>query len=243
MEQSVNPRLVKFTVGLFLFCLIIFILIIARDFLTPIAWALLISLASVRFLENIQKKIRIKWGLLILLHLLVLLLTTFGVLTFLFTEVKQIIMNSPEMDEKIALIDKNLGLWLSRMGVDTDEMFNLKSLSTRLSDFSQFLFKFVGNVGNVFGDIVLTLIYSFFLLFYKDILGRFLQMRHHDEERLLRIQKIADNSLSIISSYLSGTLIMTVLMGIMVYVFLLILGIKYAIFWAAFAAILICSYP
>ncbi len=238
MEQKVNPRLVKFTVGLFLFCLIVFILIIARDFLTPIAWALMISLASVRFLEKIHKKIRIKWGLLILIHLLMLQLITFGVLTFLFTEVKQIIMNSPELDEKIALIDQNLVSWLSRRGVDTDEMFNLRSLSTRLSDFSQFLFKFVGNVGNVFGDIVLTLIYSFFILFYKDILGRFLQMRHHDEERLQRIQRLANNSLSIISNYLGGTLIMTVLMGIMVYILLLLLGIKYAVFWAAFTAIL-----
>ena len=238
MDTSINPRLIKFTVGLFLFCLVIFILMIARDFLTPIAWALLISLASLRFLEHIHQKIKINWGLLILIHLVLLMLIIMGILTFLFTEVKLIIMNSPELDEKIAMIDQTLGAWLSSFGVDTDELFNLKSLSKRLSDFSQFLFQFVGNVGHVFGDIVLTLIYSFFILFYKDILGRFLEMRHHNEEKLNRIQSLADNSLSIISNYLGGTLIMTILMGIMIYVMLLFLGIKYAIFWAIFAAIL-----
>jgi predicted PurR-regulated permease PerM len=238
MEQAVNPRLVKFTIGLFLFCLVIFILMIAKDFLTPIAWALMISLASLRFLERIHKKTRIRWGLLILIHLSVLLLLTFGVLTFLFTEVRLIILNSPELDSKIAMIDQNLVAWLSRMGVDTTELFNLKTLSQRLSDFSQFLFQVVGNVGHVFGDMVLTLIYSFFILFYKDVMGQFIHMRHQDEQKLKRIQGFADNSLSIISDYLGGTLIMTVLMGILIYIFLLLLGIKYAIFWAAFAAIL-----
>ena len=238
MEQKISPRLVKFTVGLFLFCLIVFILIIARDFLVPIAWALLISLASLRFLEKIHNKIKIRWGLLILIHLLLLMLITLGILTFLFSEVRQIIINSPELDDKIAIIDQSMTSWLSHFGVNTDELFNLKSLSKRLSDFSEFLFQLVGNVGQVFGDIVLTVIYSFFILFYKDILGRFLQMRHHNEEKLHRIQGIADNSLSIISNYLGGTLIMTILMGVIIYVLLLLLGIKYAIFWAVFAAIL-----
>lgn len=238
MEQPVNPRLVKFTVGLFLFCLVVFILMIARDFITPIAWALMISLASLRFLEKIHRKWHINWGLLILIHLSVLLLITFGVLTFLFTEVRLIILNSPELDAKIMLIDQTLVNWLSSMGVDTAELFNLKTLSQRLSDFSQFLFQFVGNVGHVFGDIVLTLIYSFFILFYKDVMSQFIQMRHHDETKLRRIQSFADNSLSIISNYLGGTLIMTVLMGVILYICLLILGIKYAIFWATFAAIL-----
>ncbi len=238
MDRSVNPRLVKFTVGLFLFCLIIFILIVARDFLVPIAWALLISLASLPFLEKIHQKIKIRWGLLILIHLSLLMLITLGIFTFLFTEVKQIIINSPELDTKIAQIDQTMASILSRYGIDTDELFNLKSLTKRLSDFSAFLFQVVGNVGHVFGDIVLTLIYSFFILFYKDILGRFIQMKYRDEERLHRIQELSDNSLSIISNYLGGTLIMTILMGVIIYISLLLLGIKYAIFWAVFAAIL-----
>ena len=238
MEQAVNPRLIKFTVGLFLFCLVVFILIMAKDFLTPIAWALMISLASLRFLEKMHRKLRINWGLLVLIHLMVLLLIIFGVLTFLFTEVRLIILNSPELEDKIAMIDSNFVYWLSRMGVDTEELFNLKTLSQRLSDFSQFLFQLVGNVGHVFGDIVLTLIYSFFILFYKDVMGQFIHMRHHDEAKLKRIQGFANNSLSIISNYLGGTLIMTVLMGVLIYILLVILGIKYAIFWATFAAIL-----
>ena len=238
MEQTLNPRLIKFTVGLFLFCLVVFILIVARDFLTPIAWALMISLASVRFLEKVHSRIRINWGLLILIHLTLLLLIIFGVFTFLFTEVRQIILNSPELDAKVDMVDKNFVFWLSKMGVDTQELFNLKTLSKRLSDFSQFLFQVVGNVGHVFGDIVLTLIYSFFILFYKDVMAQFIHMRHQDEARLKRIQGFTDNSLSIISNYLGGTLILTVLMGVLMYIFLLILGIQYAVFWATFAAIL-----
>ncbi len=238
MEYSVNPRLVKFTLGLFLTCLIVFILVIARDFLVPIAWALLISLASLRFLERIHNKFKIRWGLLILIHLFLLMLITLGIFIFLFSEVRQIIINSPELDEKIMVIDQAMKSWLSHFGVNTEEMFNLRSLSKRLSDFSQFLFQVVGNVGQVVGDIFLTLLYSFFILFYKDILGRFLQMRFADVDRLQKIQNIVNNSLSIISAYLAGTLIMTALLGVLIYIFLLFLGIKYAIFWAVFAAIL-----
>jgi len=167
-----------------------------------------------------------------------MLLIILGIVTFLLAEVKSIILNSPELDQKLLMIDQAMTAWLSDIGVNTQEIFNVKSLGKRLSDFSQFLIAMVGNVGHVFGDIVLSLIYAFFILFYKDIFTRFFQMKYDDKTTLLRIQGLADNSLTIISDYLSGTLIMTVLMGAMIYVLLLILGIKYALFWAVFASIL-----
>ena len=238
MEHSINTRVANFTINLFLFCLIVFILVVAKSFLVPIAWALLISLASLRFLERMHKKFRIKWGLLVLTHLIVVLFIILCVITFLFAEVKLIIENSPEIDEKLILIDQNMRSWLTGLGVNTHEMFNIRALATRLSDFSQYLVQFVGNVGHVFGDIVLSLIYSFFFLFYKDILGRFFMMKYDDPRKLMKIRGIADSSLAVISDYLFGTLIMTALMGIMIYVMLLLLGIRYAMFWAVFAAIL-----
>jgi predicted PurR-regulated permease PerM len=213
-------------------------MVIAKSFLVPIAWALLISLASLKFLERMHKKFKIKWGLLVVIHLFVVLIIILGIVTFLFAEVKSIMDNSPEIDEKILIIDQNLRAWLSGLDVNTDDLFNIKTLAKRLTDFSQYLLQFVGNVGHVFGDIFLSLIYSFFFLFYKDVLQRFFIMKYHDRAKLLRIKGIADTSLSIISEYLFGTLIMTALMGIMLYVLLLILGIRYALFWAVFAAVL-----
>lgn len=185
-----------------------------------------------------HEKLKMKWGLLVFVHLFILLLVIVGVVTFLLVEVKLIITNSPELDTKIGSVDSMLRVWLSGFGVDTHEMFNVKSLAKRLSDFSEFLFTMVGNVGHVFGDIVLSLIYSFFLLFYKDVLTRFFKMKYHDKHRLKKIKGFADSSLAIISDYLSGTMIMTALMGAMVYILLLLLGIKYALFWAVFAAVL-----
>ena len=238
MDQSINPRITNFTINLFLFCLIIVILVVAKNFLVPIAWALLISLSSLRFLERMHKKYRIKWGLLVLIHLVLVLFIILGVVIFLFAEVKAIIENSPEIDEKLIQIDHNLRMWLSGLGVNTHEMFNIKSLAKRLSDFSAYLVEFVGNVGHVFGDIFLSLIYSFFFLFYKDILSRFFVMKYHDRNKLQKIKGIADSSLAVISDYLFGTLLMTALMGIMIYVLLLVVGIRYALFWAVFAALL-----
>ncbi|GJM29768.1 MAG: hypothetical protein DHS20C17_24030 [Cyclobacteriaceae bacterium] len=238
MDYSFYPRNLRITVNLFLFCLIVFILVIAKNFLVPIAWALLISLASLRFLERMHEKLGLRWGLLVFIHLFLMLLIIVGVVGFLLGEMKLIITNSPELDTKIQSVDSMLRVWLSGLGLDTQDMFNVKSLAKRLSDFSNFLFAMVGNVGHVFGDIVLSLIYSFFLLFYKDLLSRFFRMKYSDKHKLQRIHGFAESSLSVISDYLSGTLIMTVLMGAMIYIFLLILGIKYALFWAVFAAVL-----
>lgn len=238
MDQSINPRIANFTINLFLFCLIILILVLAKNFLVPIAWALLISLSSLRFLERMHKKYRIKWGLLVLIHLVLVLFIILGIVIFLFAEVKAIIENSPEIDDKLIQIDQNLRMWLSSMGVDTHEMFNVRSLAKRLSDFSAYLVEFVGNVGHVFGDIFLSLIYSFFFLFYKDILSRFFVMKYDNRRKLQRIKGIADSSLAVISDYLFGTLLMTALMGIMIYILLLVVGIRYALFWAVFAALL-----
>jgi predicted PurR-regulated permease PerM len=167
-----------------------------------------------------------------------MLLIILGVLTFLLAEMKSIITNSPELDSKIQSVDGMLRVWLSGFGIDTHEMFNVKSLAKRLSDFSQFLFSIVGNVGQVFGDIVLSLIYAFFLLFYKDLLTRFFRMKYSDKHKLVQIRGFADRSLAVISDYLSSTLIMTVLMGAIIYILLLLLGIKYALFWAVFTAVL-----
>jgi len=183
-------------------------------------------------------KLQIKWGILIAIHLFLMLLIILGVVTFLLAEVKSIITNSPDLDQRIQSIDSSLRVYLTGLGIDTHDIFNVKSLAKRLSDFSDFLFTMVGNVGHVFGDIVLSLIYSFFLLFYKDLLVRFFRMKYSDVNKLKRIRGFADSSLAVISDYLSGTMIMTVLMAGMVYVLLLLLGIKYALFWAVFAAVL-----
>jgi predicted PurR-regulated permease PerM len=158
-----------------------------------------------------------------------------GLSIFFYYEVKDIITTVPDLDGKIQNAEKKLLGWFSGLGMNvSDKSFDLNYLTSKISENSGLILSFAGGVGGQLGKVFLVLLYSFFIIFYKDTLAHFYELRTENEKKLESAKLAVKNVVGIIGSYLSGILIITTAMAVMLYILFIILGLEYALFWALF---------
>ncbi len=125
-----------------------------------------------------------------------------------------------------------------------EELARPSSLTAVFTDFSQILGGFASgfwdNVSVVFGGIisfVLIVVLSFYLAAQEDGVGKFLRVvtpeRH--EAYVVGLWKRSQRK---IGYWMQGQILLAVLVGVLVYLGLLVLGVKNALFLAALAAVL-----
>ena len=103
----------------------------------------------------------------------------------------------------------------------------------------------VGTFTNIFagtlailGDMLLTLVYVFALLFYRDKFQEFLRRLTPDAEHP-RIARILDHTNRVVRQYLWGRLLLIIILAIFYGIGFLVVGLQHALFLAIFASL--CS--
>jgi len=236
-EPLDNSKLIRITLGLILFCTILGMMYIGKDFLIPLVWGFFIYLASLGFLQRLHRRIHLPFGLLSAIHLLVLFVAVGSVMYFFIYEIRMILINIPALDEKLMKVQEWASQLLVQLGQDPKAYLDLSPSKESMKPVATTLLSFVGSIGNTLGNLSLMLVYSFLFLLYEDLLPRFLAARIKDENKVKEAEKMTKNIVIIASDYLSGTMIMTVVMGIMLYFAFLVLGIQYTLFFAVFIAV------
>jgi len=233
-----NSILLRYVLILALICLAMLILTFGEGLLSPIVWGLMIALSSVHLLERIKAKVSVNWFALVLIHVFFILLVISGVLYFLIYEVQQILTAVPELDSKLISLEEDFVAWLAGMGIDIKNQLNFNFLTKKMAENSDSLISVAGGAGKQLGNLFLVLIYTFFFLYYKDIYSRFIELRFSDSKRIREVKNLTAHIIKIVSNYLSGTILMTLGLAIILYVMFLFMGIEYALFFSIFVAIL-----
>jgi predicted PurR-regulated permease PerM len=113
-----------------------------------------------------------------------------------------------------------------------------KKMSSSLDDVGTFINSdTLSGAGNTFAMLAPIPFYVFFLLFYRD---KFITFSHKitDEEQHYKLDQIIMRIKEVIQSYLSGVLIVVAIVTVMVSTGLFALGVPYALFLGAFAAVI-----
>lgn len=96
----------------------------------------------------------------------------------------------------------------------------------------------LSNVAGFFLNVVLTMIYTIFILIYKDAFRDFFMIQF-PRDRREEIGIILIETVHMIQRYLIGMVTVIILLAILNCIGLLIIGVKYAIFWGVLAACLV----
>lgn len=232
MEKLETSPLHKVANRLIVLVLVCFILIWARELLVPLAWALVISLASMNLLTFIQKKTNLPFGLIIIFYILVLIVVFGAVLLFFFTEFQSLLTDLPAMQARLSVILHDLSQQLRGIGVKIPDHVDSAYFANALISNNSLLFDLAGTVGSNLWDLLLTLFYLFFMLYYKDTLILFAERRFKDEATHEKFRTIVVNTLSISQQYISGTAILAGITTVICYLILLIFGIPSAFFFS-----------
>ena len=233
------PLTVKRAIELLGLTLIVAILIVGKDIFMPVILAFFISIMLLPIFRFLRKK-RVPESLAIIIPILLVLIFVAGIVWFLSAQVGVLVDDFPQIKQNVANHLQSLKEWISsftNMSIHKQENF--------LKDKSDGLLKIAGSaasgaavtLSSVFVFVGLLPIYIYLILFYKDILLRFVFMWFKPEQH----EKVKDavyETEAIIKNYLVGLLIQIIYMSILLGGTLLLIGIKHALLIGIIFAIL-----
>ncbi|WP_337042116.1 AI-2E family transporter [Emticicia sp. 17c] len=173
---------------------------------------------------------------------LVLFILAIGMLVYLAsTQIAGFSEMIPQLVNKLDQAYNNILKW-------TAETFNL-STEVQMNQVNNYTDQLISNGGamvgtaltttsNMLGNLSIMPVYMFFLLLYRDFFKDFFYKVFKSATKE-QVDEVLSKIYEVIHSYLSGVMIVTLIVGTLNTISLLLLGIEYAIFFGFLAAILL----
>src|SRR5690606_7447075 len=155
-------------------------------------------------------------------------------------QLKPVINEYPTIKENILNHINVVNEWFSsKTGISTTEQSELirKQASGFFDSAGAYITTAISSVGGIFIFFVLFPIYTFLILFYRDLLKEFILMWFKKDEKN-NVLDALKNIESVIHNYLGGLLIQVSYMTVLLGVTLLLFGIDYALLIAVIFAVL-----
>lgn len=206
------------------------ILVVGNDIIMPVIMAFFISLVLLpvfRFLRNH----RVPEVLAIVLPILLLVVLLAGIVWFFSAQVSNLVADFPRIKNNVNIHLKSLSDWISSIS-DYSAKEQVDFINKNTNDFVSFAGKKASGVAvtlsSLFVFVGLLPIYIYLMLFYKDILLRFIFM-WFEESHYPKVKEAIYETETIIKSYLIGLLIQVTYMTILLGGILMLIGIKHAL--------------
>lgn len=192
--------------------------------------AILLNPLSVRL-----QKWRIPKSLAIALSLLAAFIVLGGIGYFLYSQVLGFSDEVPVLQKKVHELFGQLTQWLdSKMGVNVQKQNQfLKDVQTKVNPM---VGRTVGTVLGLFAMIFLIPVYTFLLMFYKELFLNFVYESFNDNSEEVGI--VLQQTKGAIQSFMVGLLLEASVVAILNSIALLLLGVKYAILLGVLGALL-----
>lgn len=239
MQTYRLPLYIKLTFTVFLLCLLGFILNIGQDIILPFAFSILLAILLLPITALFERR-KIPRVLAITISLLIGVLFLVGVLYFITTQIASFTDDIGSIKAHLATHFQNAQNWVNatfNIPKTQQNQFisnageKLKQTGTSMAG------QTFTSLSQILSYLVLIPIYSFLLLYYRDLLKNFI-VKLCTDEHTERVNEIMHHSKLVIQSYLTGLLIELFIVAAINTAGLLIIGVKYAIFLGLFAAIL-----
>ncbi|MCK5703799.1 MAG: AI-2E family transporter, partial [Cyclobacteriaceae bacterium] len=237
-ESFTNSQLFKTATFLFCASLIIAIFMLGKPFLVPLAWGLMIALASIRMLDKIEYKFRIKRIIVTITFVLLVLVLVIMVFFFFYIEIRTIVSGMPEFAVKVSSMFHNISVAIRGYGVTVPDHIDHDTIHTYVSGHGDLITRILSGFGQGIGKIFLVAIYLFFLIYYRDNYLTYLEQKEKTPEKIEKARSKFNDILDIINNFLFGLVIVTLIMAITLYVIFLLIGLKYALFFAVLVGLL-----
>jgi predicted PurR-regulated permease PerM len=230
-----HPFYLKSTVILFGLVLFVYILFNLREFLVPVAFALMLSIL-LNPLTLLLEKWRLPHALAIAIAIVAGILFIAGVAYLLYMEIASFSDQLPVFKKKLAEIGANIQHYASRhLGLAYKKQDQY--LDQAETGLKPILASAVGSVVGTLSMVILLPVYTFLFLFYKKLIINFLY-ELFAEENAQELSKVLTQTKGAIQSYMFGLLLEAIIVATLNSIALLILGVDYAILLGVLGAIL-----
>lgn len=234
------PFNVKLPLALISISIVVYWLSILESVLVPFIISIILSILLFPLCDWLEKH---KVGRVLAITITLVLFTVLlGVIVYLAsTQIAGFSEMIPQLVSKLEKAYNNLLAW-------TSEKFNL-SMETQTNQVNNYANQLLNKGGavvgtaltttsNMLGNVSIMPVYMFFLLLYRDFFKEFFHKVFKSVEKE-KVDEVLGKIYDVIHSYLSGVIIVTIIVGTLNTISLLLLGIDYAIFFGFLASVLL----
>jgi predicted PurR-regulated permease PerM len=208
-----------------------FIAIVASEIIIPLVFAFLISIHLLPLAQQFELKLRFGRGLACFCALLLFAVGIALVIYLVGSQISNMSDDWPLFKKQLHASINDLQNWIAntfRLNLEKQETYINNATSKALSSGSSVIGTTLLSVSSIFLFTVLTLIYTFFLLFYRSVLLRFLVALVSNQSSTL-VHEIVNNIQFVIRKYILGLLLEMLTVACLCWLAFGILGIKYFI--------------
>ncbi|GGH15752.1 AI-2E family transporter [Mucilaginibacter phyllosphaerae] len=220
-------RLALVLIGL---CTLFYLIIIGKEILDPMMFGFLFAVLLLPVSNFLEKKCRLPRSASSFVSILLLVGFVGGVLYLIGSQVSSLANDWPMLQKQVTQSINNLSDWVQ----NTYHINTHKQLTYVNSTADKIMESGTAVLGTTFGAVsslllfyVFILIFTFFILFYRRLLFRFITWVFSEEHKTIVVD-IVENVQKILRQYILGLLIEMVIVSGMAITVFYIIGIKYA---------------
>jgi predicted PurR-regulated permease PerM len=231
--------LIRYTIILIGLTLLVYVLRVLDGILLPLLFS---ALLSVLLLPLVRKLESWKWPrILAILTALLLVIVALGGLFYLFgNQLIGLRKEWPLLQQKAVLYFDQIQQWASHkfgyQPMSKDEFID-QTMSSLKDSAGSYLSTTLSTTAGVLSTVTLVPIYIFCFLYYRDHMRQFL-FRFVAPDKRTGVLHTMDSIQTVVQAYISGLLTVIVIVSILNGIGLLVLNVKFAIFFAIFASVL-----
>lgn len=238
-HQNELPYYIKLCYKLLLLLLICIIIRAAQSILVPFAFALLLAFLLLPIVEFFERR-KTPSVLSIILSLLIAVLVIAIVIYFLSTQIASFVDDIPSIRLRLEEHFISLQEWIkAKLHISmTEQNEYLTNAAEKIkASSSGYLSNTFFSITEALMFVILLPIYTFLILYYKDLIRRFFYSVFKKENHE-RVGNVVSASKHMVRNYMVGLLIEMGIVATANSIGLIILGIQYAVFFGVMAAVL-----
>jgi putative permease len=233
MDLKLNnqPFYIKLACVLFSLFAIGYLVIIAKEILSPLIFSCLFSILLLPLASFFERKMKLPRSASSMLSVVLLLLAIGIILYVIGSQITNLANDWPQFKDQLETTISKLQVWVeTTFHIDAQSQMGYVHSATNkvMASGTAVVGATVLSLSSVLLFLVFTFIYTFFFLLYRRLIMRFLISVFLEENKVL-VHDIIEQVQYIIRKYIVGLLIEMAIVAVFVSLVFWILGIKYAI--------------
>jgi predicted PurR-regulated permease PerM len=230
-SKQIPPFYTKLAMVLISVICLFYIAILGKDILAPLLFALLFSVLLLPIAGFLEKKLHIHRSLAAALAVILLMLSIAAIIFIVVTQITTMADDWPQFKLHLLSSLKDLHRWISlkfHINKTSQNNYVNNTVSQMLANGPSIINEILSSVSSLVLYVVFTLVDTFFLLYYRRLLVKFLisVFREEDSEAVYDIIAQVQHR---ISQYIQGLLIEMVIVSAVCCLTLWIMGVDYPV--------------
>lgn len=234
------PYWLKATVILIGLTLLFVVMSYGKFVLMPIAFAAFISMLLSPVVDKLED-----WGagraLSIIGTLLLVVILFAGIISLISAQFVQFSERIPEVTERLKAVTSNFIAYLENSaGISQQAQSDYleKGVTNVIDRSGQYVSSFVSATTNAFTLITIIPIFTFFMLYYKEMYQTFFHKMFEKQSSGSRVDNVLDRVQGVTQNYLLGMLTVIGILAVLNTGGLFLIGLEHAVFFGVFASLL-----